>query len=77
MDQDPIINEIIAADQFKITQKQKEIKLIPIFKEQIKKQTQSSSNLQSFYNKFGLDIDNVTSLNEIPPIPVNMFKKFD
>jgi len=77
LDQNQIIKEIISADQFKIPQKEKEAKLIPIFKEQIKNQINNSENLKSFYNKFRVKIDEIKSLEDIPPIPVNMFKKFD
>ncbi|MFX0134831.1 MAG: acyl-protein synthetase [Candidatus Hodarchaeota archaeon] len=77
MDQDQIIKEIITANQYNLAQKEKEAKLLPIFKEQIKTQIDSLDNLKSFYNKFNVNIDNINSLNELPPIPVNMFKKFD
>ena len=72
-----MIKDIISADQFQISQKEKEIKLLPIFKEQITNQMESLTNLKSFYEKFGVDIEKLNSINKVPPIPVNMFKKFD
>ncbi len=77
MDQDQVIKEIIAANQFELSQTEKESKLLPIFKEQITTQAENLINLKSFYNKFRIDLSNLNSINEIPPIPVNMFKKFD
>ena len=72
-----MIKEIITADQFEISQKEKENKLLPIFKEQITNQIERLTNLKSFYEKFGVDIEKLNSINKVPPIPVSMFKKFD
>ena len=77
MDQSQIIKDIIAADQFQIPQNEKEAKLLPIFKKQINHQIKSLENLKSFYKKFRIVPKDLKSVEEIPPIPVNMFKKFD
>ncbi len=77
MDKEQLIKSIIAADQFKIPQKEKEAMLLPIFKEQLKGQVKNSEHLKSFYQKFNLNIDGLKTIEDIPPIPVNMFKKFE
>jgi len=77
LDQNKLIKDIIGAVQFKIPQKEKEVKLLPIFKEEIKNQINSLENLRSFYQKYKVNIDDLKSLDAIPPIPVNMFKKFE
>ena len=72
-----MINEILKAEQFKVTQIKKENKLLPIFKRQILNQIENLENLKLFYYTYGIEIEDLKSLAEIPPIPVSMFKKFD
>lgn len=71
-----MIDEIINNEQFKCLQKDKEKKLLNILKLQIDK-NRRNENLNSMYRKLELDINNINSLEEIPFIPVNMFKHFD
>lgn len=71
-----MIDEIINNEQFKCLQKDKEKKLLDILKLQIDK-NRKNENLNSMYKKLGVDVNAINSLEEIPYIPVNMFKYFD
>ncbi len=71
-----MIDEIINNEQFKCLQKDKEEKLLKIIKPQIY-QNRKNENLNSMYEKLGIDIGDINSLEEIPFIPVNMFKYFE
>ena len=71
-----MIDEIIANNQFECLQKEKEKKLLKELKLQLK-ENMKNENLNSMYKKLGIDIDRISSLEEIPYIPVNMFKGFD
>lgn len=71
-----MIDEIINNEQFKCLQKDKEKILLNILKPQIEK-NRKNENVNSMYNKLGVDINAINSLEEIPFIPVNMFKHFE
>jgi len=71
-----MIDEIIDNVQFECLQKDKEEKLLAILKLQIK-ENMKNENLNSMYKKLSVDVDTINSLEEIPFIPVNMFKYFD
>ncbi|MVX65046.1 acyl-protein synthetase [Clostridium chromiireducens] len=71
-----MIDAIINNEQFKLLQKDKESKLLDILKLQID-ENRKNENLNSMYKKLGVDVNTIKSLEEIPFIPVNMFKYFD
>ncbi len=73
----PNINEIISQEQYKITQKEKDKKLIPLLTERVKENVEFFPMLKEFYLTLGRNPDYYFSLSDIPPIPVSMFKKFD
>ena len=71
-----MIDEIIDNEQFKCLQKHKEEKLLAILKVQIE-ENRKNENLNSMYNKLDINVNTINSLEQIPFIPVNMFKYFD
>lgn len=71
-----MIDEIINQKQFESLQKDKEKKLLDILKLQID-ENNKNENLKVMYKKLGTDVNTINSLEEIPFIPVNMFKYFD
>lgn len=70
-----LIENIILSDQFKIPEQEKEKILLEIIKAQVKK-FETNPNLKIMYKKLGIDIDKISKLEEVPFIPVNMFKDF-
>ncbi|MEQ8156902.1 MAG: acyl-protein synthetase [Clostridiaceae bacterium] len=71
-----MIEEIINHNQFEQCQKDKEEKLLYEIKLQLKDSIKNE-NIKSMYEKLGIVIDNIRALEEVPFIPVNMFKIFE
>ncbi|MCY6960601.1 LuxE/PaaK family acyltransferase [Clostridium brassicae] len=76
MDKDNFVDDIILGEQFKIAQNEKESMLVGVIKPQLKN-NMKNLNIKSLYTKMSVDIDNIKTLEEVPYIPVNMFKNFD
>lgn len=76
MERKELIEGIALGDQFKISEQEKEKMLLEIIKAQIK-EFEINPNLKSMYKKSGINIDEISKLEEIPFIPVNMFKEFE
>ncbi len=70
------MNDLIAQEQFKILQAEKEKALLPVLAQQIKDNIAFSPQLKKFYTSLGKDPSTYASVADIPPIPVSMFKKF-
>jgi phenylacetate-coenzyme A ligase PaaK-like adenylate-forming protein len=51
--------------------------LLPIMKEQLKAARQNNRQIDAFFTKQGIDIDALKDLDDVPYIPVQMFKSFD
>jgi hypothetical protein len=71
-----MIDEIISNTQFQCLQKEKEKKLLKELKLQLK-ENMKNENLSSMYEKLGVNIESISSIEEIPFIPINMFKSFE
>lgn len=71
-----MIDDVINNEQYKCLQKDKEKRLLDILKPQIEK-IRNNEYINAMYNKLGVDEKIINSLEEIPFIPVNMFKYFD
>ncbi len=71
-----LIEKIVLKNQYRISQKEKEKTFTSNFKKQIE-YNRINPNINSMYNKLHIDISKIQSLEQIPFIPVNMFKKFD
>lgn len=73
---DRLIDRIILQDQFKIPQMQKNVFMLDIIKGRIAESIQNP-NIKSMYEKLGVQMEDISSLDKVPFIPVKMFKKFD
>ena len=73
---DEMIDKLIDKVQFESFQNEKKEKLLEILKLQIEK-NRKNENLNSMYKKLNIDVEKIKSLQDIPYIPVNMFKYFD
>ncbi len=76
MNNKDLMESIILDDQFKTPQSEKEEKLLKIVKEQLKN-FNINPNLKAMYRKLGVDVSKISKMDEVPFIPVNMFKEFD
>ncbi|KAJ52005.1 phenylacetate-coenzyme A ligase PaaK-like adenylate-forming protein [Clostridium tetanomorphum] len=70
------VQQLMFNKLFQITQHEKEKALIEIFKQQLER-NKKNKNIESMYNKLGFDIKYLNTLDDIPYIPVSMFKQFD
>lgn len=68
---------LIDAPPYSLTQGEKEPILLSIAQEQLAEMVGSSPHLRSFYKKLGILPSGLSSLEQIPLIPAQMFKRFD
>lgn len=76
MEELELIDELVLGEQFNIKQKKKEKLLLNIILLQLE-HNMANPNIKAMYNKLYIDINNIKTLEEVPYIPVNMFKYFD
>jgi len=77
MNVDDAIQSLIAEDQFRYTDVEKEKILLPIVRCQLKAHCRNNKHVKSWIDKLGLNIDGIQSLNDVPLLPTQMFKYFD
>lgn len=73
----PFRDAILVRPPFSMDDIQKNEYLLPIIKEQLKNATINNRHIDNFFFKSGIDIDAIKNLEEVPFIPVKMFKLFD
>jgi len=71
-----IIDELVLGEQFNLNQKEKEKLLLKTILSQLDSNMENL-NIKSMYEKLGVDINSIKTLEQVPYIPVNMFKSFD
>lgn len=71
-----LIDELVLGEQFNIEQEKKEKLLLNIILHQLER-NMKNVNIKAMYNKLGIDINSIKTLEQVPYIPVNMFKCFD
>jgi hypothetical protein len=74
---DKKINSLILSPQYSLSQEEKEKIMLKIIKAQLGEMKNSNSNINSMYEKTRLNMDEIDSLEKVPFIPTQMFKKFD
>ncbi|MBZ9687606.1 acyl-protein synthetase [Clostridium estertheticum] len=76
MDASELIDEIVLGEQFNIEKEKKEKLLLNIILSQLER-NKSNLNIKAMYDRLGIDISSIKTLEQVPYIPVNMFKYFD
>ncbi|MCY6371923.1 acyl-protein synthetase [Clostridium ganghwense] len=71
-----LVDDIILGDQFKREKREKEKMLVEAIKPQLKENVKNL-NVKSLYAKAGINIDEIERLEQVPFIPVTMFKYFE
>ncbi|MGK0468666.1 acyl-protein synthetase [Clostridium sp.] len=71
-----LLDELILGEQFNIKQQKKDKLLLSIILGQLE-HNRTNPNLNAMYDKLDIDINNIKTLEQVPYIPVNMFKYFD
>jgi len=72
-----LIQDLITRLQYSIPQAEKEKLLLQILKSQIMDMSEKNRHLKSMYDKLKMNIPDIKKIEDIPFIPVQMFKKFD
>ncbi|KOA20364.1 acyl-protein synthetase, LuxE [Clostridium homopropionicum DSM 5847] len=76
MDNLNLIDELILGEQFNLDRENKEKLLLQIIKPQLENNC-DNLNIRSMYEKLGININEIQRLEDVPYIPVNMFKEFN
>ena len=76
MEVSELIDELVLGEQFNIDQEKKEKLLLNIILLQLE-HNKSNLNIKAMYDKLDIDISSIKTLEQVPYIPVNMFKYFD
>ncbi len=76
MEASELIDSLVLGEQFNIKQKEKESLLLKIILSQLE-HNRSNLNISAMYDKLGTDISIIKTLEQVPYIPVNMFKCFE
>lgn len=76
MDEAESINRLME-NIYGLSQIEKERELLPILKEQLKRNSEFSKSMKLFYNSKNFKPEKLGSLEAIPPLPVNIFKSFE
>lgn len=70
------VDALLKVAPYSLKDEKKEEILLPILKEQLQI-AQKNIHITNFFNKQNIDISDIKSLEDIPPLPVQMFKYFD
>ena len=76
MDNLELIEDLVMGEQFNIKQEKKEKLFLKIVLPQLE-QNKSNPNIKAMYDKLGVDIKGIKTLEQVPYIPVNMFKYYE
>lgn len=71
------IDQLISGKQYQYSDAEKEQRLLPIIKEQLKSHYKNNIHIKSWLDKLSVKIDEISSLEEVPVLPTQMFKYFD
>jgi hypothetical protein len=70
-------DELLIRAPYSTENRQKNGDLLPIIREQLKTARRNNRQIDNFFTKQGIDIEAIQKLEDIPYIPVQMFKQFD
>ena len=68
---------LLAFDPYTLDDRQKNERLMPIFREQLKDARGNNRHIEHYFSKLQIDIDALQQPEDVPFIPVQMFKHFD
>ena len=68
---------LLALDPYTLDDREKNEDLMPIFREQLKDARGNNRHIEHYFSKLQIDIDALRQPEDVPFIPVQMFKHFD
>jgi len=69
--------ELVSSDPYSLEDTEKTRSLLPIIRKQLKVAKKNNLLIENFLYRQGIDIDSLPSLEDVPCMPVQMFKRFD
>ena len=69
--------ELLTREPYSTKDRQKNKDLMPIIREQLKTARRNNRQIDDFFTKQGIDIEAIQKPEDVPYIPVQMFKHFD
>ncbi|UCE38201.1 MAG: acyl-protein synthetase [Thermoplasmata archaeon] len=79
LDNNPDISleDLIKLKQYSLTDDEKNKILLKIIKKQLVHAKNNNRHISNFFEKQNIDIGSITSIDDVPPLPIQMFKYFD
>ncbi|WAI01207.1 LuxE/PaaK family acyltransferase [Methanogenium organophilum] len=74
---DSEINELLTKSPYILEDREKNQILTGILKIQLENAVENNTHIKNMFSKQGIDISSITKIEEIPQIPVQMFKYFN
>ncbi len=74
---DSDIAQLLTEPPYILKDQEKNQILTDILKIQLKNAVENNIHIKNMFSKQGIDINSITKIEDIPPIPVQMFKYFD
>jgi phenylacetate-coenzyme A ligase PaaK-like adenylate-forming protein len=71
------VSDLLALPPYSLADTEKNGALLGILKAQLYHAVRNNPAIHAMFSKLGIDIDSLATLEDIPPIPVQMFKYFD
>jgi phenylacetate-coenzyme A ligase PaaK-like adenylate-forming protein len=71
------VDDLLSLPPYLLTDAEKSAALLPVLKAQLHHAVRNNPAIHTMFSKLDIDIDSIATLEEIPPIPVQMFKYFD
>jgi phenylacetate-coenzyme A ligase PaaK-like adenylate-forming protein len=68
---------LFSQEPYSVSDSQKRKILMPILREQLTAAVQNNYLINNFFTRQGIDISKIENFEQVPPMPVQMFKRFD
>lgn len=71
------LDRLLKLKQYSLKDEEKNKILLTIIKQQLVKGISNNKYIKNFFEKQNISIDDINSIDDVPPMPVQMFKYFD
>jgi Acyl-protein synthetase, LuxE len=71
------LNTLLLQSPYSLDNEEKDSILLPILKDQLHHAVEQNHHIANLFSKLHVHIDSIHGVEEIPPVPVQMFKYFD
>ena len=71
------LEDLLGRPPYGLTDEEKARLLLPLVKGQLAHAIASNRHIRNFFERQGIDVASISRLEDVPPLPVQMFKLFD